>query len=124
MKKLLVIAPALAILTACSSAPVAKPDPAQVQATLQSAKTYKCDKSTEVVAVYGNEVANLKVTAPSLSLNQTALMLKQTMSASGVLYTAQTADKATTYDWHMKGNEAMFTVSHNGTDYDFSCQMM
>lgn len=124
MKKIIAIAPMLAILTACSSAPVAKPDPAQVQATLQSAKPYKCDKSTQVVAVYGDEVANLKVSAPSLNLNQATLMLKRASAADGVLYTTQTTDGKTTYDWHTKGNEGLFSVTQNGVDYDFSCQMM
>lgn len=124
MKKLLAVLPALAILTACSSAPIAKPNALQVHDILENSKTYKCDKSTEIVAVYGDDVANLKVTSPSLSLDKTALLLKRAVSASGVRYTAETADKSTAYEWHVKDPEGVFAVTHNGTAYQFSCQAM
>lgn len=124
MKKLLAVLPALTILTACNSAPIAKPNALQVHNVLENTKTYKCDKSTEVVAVYGDEVANLKVTSPLLSLNQTALLLKQAVSASGTRYVTETTDKSTAYEWHVKDPEGVFTVTHNGTEYQFSCQAM
>lgn len=124
MKKLLAVLPAFALVTACTSAPIAKPSPAQVHAALEKSITYKCDNSAEVVAIYGDDVANIKVTAPTLNLNQTALLLKRTVAASGVLYTTQTTDGKTIYDWHTKGNEALFSVTHAGADYDFSCQAL
>lgn len=122
MKKLLAVLPVIALLTACNATPIAKPNPLQIHQVLENTTTYKCDKSTEVVAIYGKDAANLKVTSPSLSLNQTALLLPQTTTASGMRYMVTSPDKTTTYDWGVKGSDAALTVTHNGTAYNFVCQ--
>ncbi len=123
-KKLLAVAPALAILSACSTTPIAKTDPLQVHQVLENTKIYKCDKSTDIAAVYGKDAVNLKVTAPSLNLNQSSLLLNQAVATDGVRYMTTTADKATSYNWGVKGSDAVLTVTHNGTDYTFICQAM
>lgn len=126
MKKLIALAPVVALVTACASAPIATPTPAQVQAVQANSQTFKCDNDTEVVALHTttNDVnfANLKVTSPMLGLNQVALVLKQDVAASGVRYTVSGTN--TNYDWHVKGNEAVFSVNHQGKDYNFVCNAL
>lgn len=123
MKKLLAIAPVFAVLAACSSAPIAQPSPAQVQAIQANSQTYKCDNNTEVVALYtdrdSESYANLKVTSPMLGLNQAALLLKRDVSGSGVRYT--TTNGTTSYEWHAKGADGVFAVTHQGKAYEFMC---
>lgn len=125
MKKLFAIVPVFAVLTACSSAPIAQPTPAQVQAVQANSQTFKCDNSTEVTSFIterdGTNYANVKITSPSLGLNQTALVLKQAVSASGERYTTTTSSGATSYDWHYKDAMGALTVTHQGKEYNFSC---
>ena len=126
MKKFLAIAPVFAVLAACSSAPIAQPTPAQVQAVQANSQTFKCDNNTEVVALYTQRdstgYANLKVTSPSLGLNQAAMVLKQDVAASGERFTATNADKTTSYEWHAKAGEGIFAVNNKGTEYNFVCR--
>ncbi len=126
MKKLFVIAPMIAMLAACSSAPIAQPTPSQVQAIQANSQTFKCDNNTEVVALYTNRdsanFANIKVTSPMLGLNQAALVLKQDVAGSGERYTTTNADGSTFYEWHAKGGDAIFAVNNKGTQYNFVCR--
>lgn len=128
MKKLLALLPIMAVMTACTSTPVAAPTPAQVQAVQANSQTFKCDNNTEVVALYtedsNDNFANLKVTSPTLGLNQAAMVLKQAVSASGERYIMTNPDKATSYEWHAKGGEAAFTVTHQGKEYNFVCNAL
>lgn len=128
MKKLLALAPAVALLTACASAPIAAPTPAQVQAVQANSQTFKCDNNTEVVALYTEDskdnFANLKVTSPMLGLNQAAMVLKRAVSASGERYITTNPDKSTSYEWHAKGGEATFSVTHQGKEYNFVCNAL
>lgn len=124
MKKLLAIAPAILVLTACSSAVnIAKPSPAQVHEVLANSKTYVCDNNAQVVSIIsernGDNYANVKITAPNLSLNQAAVQLKQEPSASGERYAV--ANATTGYEWHIKGNDGVLTVTTNGQEFNFSC---
>lgn len=124
MKKLLAIAPIALVLTACGSAVhVAKPSPAQVQEVLANSQTFYCDNNAKVVSVLsernGDNYANLQITAPSLTLNQASVQLKQVVSASGERYSV--ANHSTGYDWHAKGNEAILTVTNNGKTFNFGC---
>lgn len=124
MKKLLALAPVALILTACGSAVhLAKPTPSQVQDVLTNAKTYKCDNSAEVISVLsernGDNYANIKITAPTLNLNQTSVQLKQEVSASGERYV--TSNNNTTYEWHIKNNDGVLTVTNSGKEFNFSC---
>lgn len=125
MKKLLAIVPAALILTACSSAVhIAKPSQEQIQKVLANSNTYKCDNNAQVVSVLsernGDNYANIQITAPSLSLNQAAVQLKQDVSASGERYTVSSG--STGYEWHIKGNDGVLTVTTNGQEFNFSCQ--
>lgn len=126
MKKFVAVLPVFVALTACQSSQVAQPLPSQVLAVMAESQTYKCDQNTAVVAVYseaeGHNFANLKITAPFLNLNQAAVTLKQDISASGVRYTA--GHKNTLYDWHVKNPEGVLTVTHNGQEYNFVCQLV
>lgn len=125
MKKLLALVPTMAILTACNTAPIAAPTPAQVQAIQANSQTFKCSNNTEVVSVAtqrdGMNYANIQVTSPMLGLNQAALLLKQEVSASGERYTVTSSDKNTMYDWHVKANEGVLSVTSKGATYNFSC---
>lgn len=125
MKKLFALVPAIAVLTACNTAPIAQPTPSQVQAIQANSQVFKCDNNTQVVSLAterdGNYYANITVTSPMLGLNQAALVLKRDIAASGVRYTVTTNDKNTSYDWHIKGNEGVLTVMSNGATYNFSC---
>ncbi|WP_019519674.1 MliC family protein [Faucicola boevrei] len=123
MKKLLALIPAVAVLTACNTTNVAQPSPSQVQAVLANSQTFKCDNNAEVVSVVterdGANYANIQITAPSLSLNQAPVQLKQAVSASGERYSV--SNSTTGYDWHMKGNEAVLTVTSQGQEFNFGC---
>lgn len=126
MKKLLMIAPIALVLTACSSAVhIAKPSPAQIQKVLKNAKTYECDNNAQVVSVLSerndDNYANIQITAPSLSLNQSPVQLKQDVSASGERYTVSSG--STGYEWHIKGDDGVLTVTTNGQEFNFSCQV-
>lgn len=125
MNKLLLVAPIFAVLTACASAPIAQPTPSQVQAVQANSQSFKCDNSTEVTSFTterdGTNYANVKITAPSLGLNQAAMVLKQEVSASGERYTTTSQSGDTVYDWHYKGTMGALTVTHQGKEYSFSC---
>ncbi|MFW2176867.1 MULTISPECIES: MliC family protein [unclassified Moraxella] len=127
MKTLLALVPAFAVLTACTSAPIAQPTPAQVQAVQANSQVYKCDNDTQVSAFYATQsqdnVANVKITSPMLGLNQVAMVLKQDVAASGERYTLTTPAK-TTYEWHVKGNEGVLSVSTQGKEYNFVCNSL
>lgn len=124
MKKLLAILPALALVTACTSTPIAKPDANQVHVALENAKSYTCDNNARILAVYGKDSVNVRITAPTLNLDQVSMILKQDASASGTRYIAQTPDSTTNYDFRSKGDTANLTVNYKGTDYPFSCQLL
>ncbi|WP_410472484.1 MliC family protein [Faucicola mancuniensis] len=123
MKKLLALVPVVVIMTACTSTKVAQPSPSQVQAVLAKSQTFKCDNNAEVVSVIsernGDNYANINITAPTLSLNQAAVQLKQDVSASGNRFTVSNA--TTAYDWAIKGSEAALTVTTNGQEFNFGC---
>lgn len=124
MKKLLALAPIALVITACSSAVhIAQPNPSQVQEILANSKTFKCDNNAEVVSVLsernGDNFANVKITAPSLSLNQTPVLLQQVVSASGERYAI--SNGKTTYEWHIKGDDGVLTVTSGEKAFNFSC---
>lgn len=128
MKKLLAVAPLFAALTACTSAPIAAPTPAQVQAVQANSQTFKCDNNTEVTSFVterdGDNYANIKLTSPMLSLNQAALVLKQAVSGSGERYVLTNPTGTTTYDWAVKGNEGALTVTTQGREFNFVCNAL
>lgn len=124
MKKLLAIAPIALVLTACGSAVhVAKPSPAQVQEVLENSETFYCDNNAKVISVLsernGDTYANLQITAPTLSLNQAAVQLKQVVSASGERYAV--SNHSTGYEWQAKNTDGVLTVTTNGKEFNFSC---
>ena len=54
MKKLFALVPAIAVLTACNTAPIAQPTPSQVQAIQANSQVFKCDNN--IYMLYnGNE---------------------------------------------------------------------
>ncbi|ELA08144.1 putative lipoprotein [Moraxella macacae 0408225] len=123
MKKLLALIPAVMVLTACNTSNVAQPSPSQVQAVLANSQTFKCDNNAEVVSVItqrdGVNYANIQITAPTLSLNQAPVQLKQDVAASGNRFTV--SNSTVGYDWHVKGGEAALTVTSQGQEINFGC---
>lgn len=131
MKKFLMVIPALALLTACQSAPKQPtmpaqtnnvPSPTQIQKMMNNAHSYKCDNSAHVVAIYSDETANINITAPSLNLDKASFILKEAVSASGARYVLQATGSNTSYEWHTKGDIGLLTVQYDGKEYGFSCQ--
>lgn len=131
MKKLLLIAPAMALLAACSTSNVAQPSPAQIQTVQKNSVTYRCDNNAQVTAFYNpntrtnglnNGSANLKVTAPMLTLNEAALLLKQDPNTvGGNRYQLANRDASTVYTWTVDGSSALLNVVTQGQQFNFAC---
>lgn len=83
---------------------------------------YACEKDTKIIAHPNTEsdIIKLQVTAPSLNLKDQAIELKLAPSASGERY-LNDANPASTYEWHTKGHDGVFTVNVGGKAYSYSC---
>ncbi|WP_290001466.1 hypothetical protein [Faucicola atlantae] len=131
MKKLLALVPMVAVLGACTSTNVAQPSPAQIQAVQDNSVTYRCDNNTQVTAFYNqntrtngltNGSVNLKVTAPMLTLNDTAMLLKQDPNTvGGNRYQLANRDGSTVYTWTVDGSSALLNVVAQGQQFNFAC---
>lgn len=123
MKKLLAIAPFVALLAACAtSAPTTTTPPTNTQQVVQS---FTCQDNGQITAAYtaDGQIANLNVTLPKVGLNNAKVSMKQAVSGSGARY-VNDVNPQTTYDWHTKADFGIMTIkSDNGQEYQVNCQL-
>lgn len=83
---------------------------------------YACEQKAVLAVKYDseNDMADLKVTAPTLGLKDADIQLQLAPSASGERYVNDT-NPASIYEWHAKGYEGNFSVTVNDKEYSLSC---
>lgn len=84
---------------------------------------YQCEQGTTIAErrTPNSDIISLTVNAPTLSLSNQVIELKQATSGSGERFVNDT-NPASIYEWHAKGPEGVFTVTVNNQEYNYICQ--
>lgn len=126
MKKLALVATATAlVLVGCNSV---NPDVNNNQVTTVQPHGYECqaangtDRASLMVnGMKNNDIISVTVNVPTLSLNNQTIELKSAVSGSGERY-MNDKNPASTYEWHTKGGEGVFSVMAGGQEFNYLCQ--